>query len=131
MDRLKILRKQKNLTQSEIAKILNIATSTYVHYELGKRQPDFQTLKNIADFFNVSIDYLLEYEKKIDDKEEELTEILNKDVDKLFEVDENNPRFQELKKIATEKGLFKREMTNKEYLNIISALVEKLKNNIE
>ncbi|AMA74192.1 MULTISPECIES: helix-turn-helix domain-containing protein [Aneurinibacillus] len=58
-DRLKKLRQQKNLTQEEIAKHLNISRGTYAHYEINKRQPDFATLQKFADFFNVSTDYLL------------------------------------------------------------------------
>nr|WP_286887017.1 helix-turn-helix domain-containing protein [Aneurinibacillus sp. UBA3580] len=57
--RLKQLRQQKRLTQEETAKLLNISRGTYAHYEIDKRQPDFVTLEKLADFFGVSIDYLL------------------------------------------------------------------------
>ena len=60
--KLKELRKQKNLTQTEIAKILNMAQTTYAGYELGQREPTIDTLKKIADFYNVSLDYLCEHE---------------------------------------------------------------------
>ena len=56
---LKTLRKQKKLTQAEIADRLGIARTTYAMYEQGKREPDFATLANMADFFEVSIDELL------------------------------------------------------------------------
>ena len=62
--RLKELRKQKNLTQTEIAKILNMAQTTYAGYELGQREPTIDTLKKIANFYNVSLDYLCEHETK-------------------------------------------------------------------
>jgi transcriptional regulator with XRE-family HTH domain len=58
-DRLRELRQQKNLTQEEAAKFLNISRGTYAHYEINKRQPDFRTLEKLADFFGVSTDYLL------------------------------------------------------------------------
>ncbi|AEM79783.1 helix-turn-helix domain-containing protein [Thermoanaerobacter wiegelii] len=58
-DRLKELRKEKNLTQEDLAKILGISRSTIAGYETERKEPDYETLKKIADFFNVSIDYLL------------------------------------------------------------------------
>lgn len=60
MKRLKELRENKKLTQSQLSKILNISTSAVGMYEQGRRFPDENILKNIAHFFNVSIDYLLD-----------------------------------------------------------------------
>lgn len=56
---LKSLRKAQGLTQDELAKILKISRSTVGMYENGSREPDYETLESIADFFNVDIDYLL------------------------------------------------------------------------
>lgn len=56
---LKSLRKSQGLTQDELAKILKISRSTVGMYENGSREPDYETLESIADFFNVDIDYLL------------------------------------------------------------------------
>jgi len=58
-NRLRYLRKTLNLTQSELANKLGITRGTYAHYEIGKREPDYETLQKIADFFEVSTDYLL------------------------------------------------------------------------
>lgn len=58
-NRLVELRKEKGLTQEELAKALNISRSALSLYEIGKRDPDTETLKKIAEYFNVSIDYLL------------------------------------------------------------------------
>src|SRR5690606_375789 len=58
-NRLRYLRKTLNLTQSELANTLGITRGTYAHYEIGKREPDYETLQKIADFFEVSTDYLL------------------------------------------------------------------------
>ncbi|HBJ1648630.1 helix-turn-helix domain-containing protein [Clostridium botulinum] len=58
-DRLKELRIEKNLLQKDLANFLNITTSAYGYYEQGKRIPDSDTVKKIADFFNVSLDYLI------------------------------------------------------------------------
>lgn len=56
---LKSLRLAKNLTQDELAKQLRISRSAIGMYESGAREPDFDTLELIADFFNVDIDYLM------------------------------------------------------------------------
>ena len=56
---LKSLRNSRGLTQDELSKILKISRSTIGMYENGAREPDFETLELIADFFNVDIDYLL------------------------------------------------------------------------
>lgn len=56
---LKSLRTANGLTQEELAKALKISRSTVGMYENGSREPDYETLEAIADFFNVDIDYLL------------------------------------------------------------------------
>lgn len=56
---LKSLRNTQGLTQEELAKQLKISRSTIGMYENGAREPDFETLELIADYFNVDIDYLL------------------------------------------------------------------------
>lgn len=58
-DRLKNLRSQKKFRQKDLATKLGIARTTIANYEQGTRFPDKETLKNIANFFDVSIDYLL------------------------------------------------------------------------
>lgn len=57
MLRLKELRGE--LTQAQIAEKLNLARETYRNYENGTREPDQKTLSDLADYFNVSVDYLL------------------------------------------------------------------------
>ncbi|MGJ0846909.1 Helix-turn-helix [Tissierella praeacuta DSM 18095] len=56
---LKHLRQEREITQRELAKKLNISPSTIAMYETGQRKPDSDMLENIANFFNVSVDYLL------------------------------------------------------------------------
>ena len=56
--RLRQLRKDDNLTQTQLANALGLAFSTISMYERGIREPDFETMEAIADFFNVSMDYL-------------------------------------------------------------------------
>lgn len=57
--RLKELRATKNLTQKDMATLLNIKERQFQGYELGTTAPRFQALIFIADYFNVSIDYLV------------------------------------------------------------------------
>lgn len=57
--RLRQLRKEDNLTQKELAAKLGLAFSTISMYERGIREPDFETTEAIADYFNVSMDFLL------------------------------------------------------------------------
>ncbi len=56
---LRELRKEKNITMKKLGEIIGVAESTISLYENGKRQPDNVTLLKLADFFNVSVDYLL------------------------------------------------------------------------
>lgn len=55
---LQRLRKQKRLTQVEMAKILDVAKTTYASYEQNRRMPDNIIQNKIADFFNVTLDEL-------------------------------------------------------------------------
>lgn len=59
-DRIKNLRLEKNMTQEDLSKILNVSRATVGRYETNERFPDKNTLKKIADTFEVSIDYLFE-----------------------------------------------------------------------
>ncbi|GKU82229.1 helix-turn-helix domain-containing protein [Niallia sp. NCCP-28] len=56
---LQELRKSKNWSQQETADMLGIAKSTYAGYESGYREPSLRALMQIADLFNVSVDYIL------------------------------------------------------------------------
>lgn len=58
-ERIAQLRKNRSMSQFQLAKTLNIATSTLGMYETNKRKPNMEMLEKLADFFGVSIDYLL------------------------------------------------------------------------
>lgn len=57
--RIKELREENNLTQKELASKLGVSNSTVCDWEKGRSQPDLETLKRIACFFEVKTDYLL------------------------------------------------------------------------
>ena len=56
---LAYLRKGKGLTQQELSKILGLSSSSVSMYERGEREPNFETLEALADFFNVDMNYLM------------------------------------------------------------------------
>ena len=58
--KIKQLRIEKGITQSELGRFIGVERSTICQYEKGTRMPDNLTLIKIADYFGVSIDYLLE-----------------------------------------------------------------------
>ena len=59
MKRLRQLRTSKNLTQKDVAEFLGVDRTTYVKYETGASEPNFETLQKLAAFCGVSTDYLL------------------------------------------------------------------------
>lgn len=63
-EKIKQLRKDNKITQTELGKILNVEKSTISMYENNNTQPPIQTLSTIAKYFNVTTDYLLGNETK-------------------------------------------------------------------
>lgn len=58
-EKLKVLRKEKGLTQKSLSNMLNISQGAYAQWENGKREPNFEKLSMLACIFDVSIDFLL------------------------------------------------------------------------
>ncbi|AUB53371.1 helix-turn-helix domain-containing protein [Enterococcus mundtii] len=67
-DKLKELRKSKGIKQSDLAKALYLRQSSISDYENNRSTPNPDTLKKIAEYFNVSADYLLDIAPKEKDK---------------------------------------------------------------
>ena len=63
--RLKSLREDRDIKQTEIAVVLNCKQNTYQQYESGKRQIPIEALKKLSIFYDTSIDYLLEMTDQI------------------------------------------------------------------
>ena len=57
-ERLRLLRKERGVSQKQVAEGLGITEDGYQNYEVGRRKPNFDVLPSIADFFDVSLDYL-------------------------------------------------------------------------
>lgn len=108
--RIKLLREQKELSQLEFSKLLNISNSTLSQYEAGNRMPSDEMKKKIAEYFDVSLDYLMGFsdirnpysEKNIEeeykDEIEALEEFRQIMIDKGF--DYENKTYQELAEIV-------------------------------
>lgn len=58
-NRLKDLREDADLTQTQVASLLNISQVAYSYYEIGKRSIPLELLCKLADYYNTSIDYIL------------------------------------------------------------------------
>lgn len=85
MKHLKELRKQNNLSQQKLADILHVSQQSVYKYENNITSPDIETLIRMADYFNTSIDYLVEH-TDIPHKIEPVKEnMLNEDETKLIE----------------------------------------------
>ena len=73
--RLREVREKANKTQSEVAAYLGVSRQGYNNYELGNRQLNPDMLNKLADYFDVSTDYLLEREEKPKKKTKDEREI--------------------------------------------------------
>lgn len=78
LQNIREIRKKCGLTQKELADRIGASESAISMYESGKRQPDYETLLRISDYFGVSVDYLLGNEtiRRYDPELEELLEEL-------------------------------------------------------
>lgn len=59
MNRIKELREELHITKAQVARDLNMAYTTYVNYEKEAREPNSEVLILVANYFNVSVDYLI------------------------------------------------------------------------
>lgn len=111
------LRKNSGLSQKEFADLFNVHQTAVSQWETGKTTPDKETLIKIANYFGVSIDYLLgnteQKEKPLVNEDEELTEYL----DEL----KNRPEMKMLFSLA--KGATKEDV--EKAVKIIETLLEK------
>jgi len=65
---IKEIRKQRKLTQVQMAELLSTSYRAYQHYEAGTREPNIKTLKKIADTLDVTTDYLVGRDPKKEGK---------------------------------------------------------------
>ncbi|HFL1240611.1 helix-turn-helix domain-containing protein [Listeria monocytogenes] len=94
-ERLRSLRENKNLTQQKVADDLNIKRENLSNYERNKREPDYEMLKKLAEYYGVSRSYILgETDKKhyweLNDKDERS---IQKDLQKMIDDLSNSDAF--------------------------------------
>ena len=92
MNNIKKMRLLSEKTQTETAKVIGVTQHTYSNYELGKTQPDYETLIKLADYFHTTTDNLLGHEvpylldkSGLSAKQRELAELLPDMSDRVCE----------------------------------------------
>lgn len=118
--RLKSLRKARKKTQTDISELLNITRSTYGEYERGKIKPPMDKLKFLANYFDVTTDYLIgTSEESINTKDEPVK--LEDKLDELLNLLKSNTKltYNDVELTASQKDLTKLNLQNVLlYLNI-------------
>lgn len=79
-DRIASLRRRMNLTQEGFSEKVGISRAALSHYEKNRREPDYETINRMADFFEVTTDYLLgrsDRESLTEKESEEYNEIIS------------------------------------------------------
>lgn len=99
-----MLRKEKGMTQTELAKSIGIGRSALALYETEKREPDIDTLIKLADFFSVSVGYILGTEHLVEQSLNETT-IKKKENSSFFDDLLKDTFTSRLKKIINNKEL--------------------------
>ena len=89
--RLIELRTREKLTQKELAAKLNLGRGALSLYEIGQREPDIQTIKNMADYINVSTDNLLGRTKVMSGSEKVQLDLLYVDIIRNWENKKRTP----------------------------------------
>ncbi len=111
-ENLKLLREDKGLLQRDLAKILMVTSQTISGWEIGRTQPEYDMLIKIADYFKVSVDYLLGHNTTNKMREDELNDkevfkrilvragfmksdevLTNEDMDRIIRFIVNNKEF--------------------------------------
>lgn len=85
-ERLRQQRTLRKLRQEDVAREIGVARTTYAMYEQNSREPDNETLQKLADFFGVSVDYILGRTNDQMPKKEDLDEEEREIMEKLREV---------------------------------------------
>ena len=114
--RLRELRTNKKISQQTMSRKLGLAEATYGTYETSRYLPPVDTLSALADYYNVSTDYLL---GKTDDRYSE-----NEGTDKLDFSDECMDRLVDISKNETQKKILEDIITGKDFVKLLSYIEE-------
>lgn len=109
--KIKELRLSRKMTQEELGKIIGVTTSMIGMYETGARNPSYAVLKKIAEYFNVTTDYLLGCsETPQRNNDEKISEEINKDIERGIILGSNIRRIRKslgisINKLSTLSGI--------------------------
>lgn len=109
--RLRMLRESAGLTQEDMAKALGISRTRLASYEQGQREPGLELLEEIADYFNVDMDYLI--------GRNEQNTLNGMDLDELIEYIHKSPEYKIL--------LSKSKKLDKEQLLLLIQMIDNMK----
>lgn len=102
-DRIRYLRENAELKQKDMVMEFSINENTWSQYENNKRTPDIETIKKIAQFFNVSIDYLMDLtDEAYDPREKEFKEMIS--IYNLLSKEEKRELIKEMKSKYVKRG---------------------------
>ena len=115
--RLRDLRRENNLTGSQLAKILNVTHATIYRWESGEIIPSQENLKKLASYFNVSSDYLL----GLTDEREPYKKPLK--IEEALKILENTKRSDDILKITKSFNIL-----SDEQLHIVATIIDSFTN---
>lgn len=115
-NKMRELRKNKNMLQSELAKKLHVSTSTIGMWEQGRNQPDTELLKQMANIFGVSTDYLLDNDNVSREIENISDPELNQTLKTLAENEFDRTLFKKYGELSEEK--------KKLVMSVINSIIE-------
>lgn len=124
-NRIKEIRKSQGLSQRDVAKKLEMAFSTYSNYENNNREPNFETLKRIADVLGVSVAQLVNDEAVADEE----TSLFQQMMDYLAELglsldqDESDVEYDRFQIVSLEHGTIS-VLSRSELLNTFESIIK-------
>lgn len=93
MNRIRILRKRRGLSQAQVAAQLKVHQTAVSQWETGRTDPDMDSARMLSDFFGVSIDYLLGHDTQRDEIDEVYLNLARAARDRDLKLDDNDIDF--------------------------------------
>jgi len=119
---LRKLREEKGLSQKDLANYLKISRQAYNHYEAEKREPSYETLKALSNYFEVSTDYLLG-KSKIKNPEKQESEFV---IPEKFTDPDEARKYVEMHTIFGSNGFDADKMSDEEILQFANEMLKQI-----